>query len=108
MLVTFSVVPPGGGEQAYSFEVDLPALPERGDYVTGWDGQDRARYFIVRRRWFYLDVEEQEHRSIHTHREIVVEVELARGPVPSKGHRRRCQVYESQGKVPQEFDSSTY
>ena len=31
MKVTFSVVPPGGGEQDYSFDVDIPALPETAE-----------------------------------------------------------------------------
>ncbi len=51
--VTFSVVPPGGGEQDYDFEITLPALPGVGDYlrVTASD-ECLTHDFIVRRRWF--------------------------------------------------------
>ena len=108
MKVTFSVVPPGGGEQDYSFDVDIPALPETGDYFTAFDGKGGAEYFIVRRRWFYLNVEEAEQRNDYTHREIVVEIEFAKGSSPSDSHKRSCEMYERRGKVPQELDASTY
>jgi len=105
---TFSVVPPGGGEQDYSFEIELPALPETGDYVTVNDGAGGESYFIVRRRWFYLNVVKHEQRWDHSYKGIVIEVEFAKGPSPSDDHKRSCQMYANRGKVPKEYDASTY
>jgi hypothetical protein len=108
MKVTFSVVPPGGGEQDFSFDVDIPALPETGDYITANDGKGGDQYYIVRRRWFYLDVRPIPGGASYAYKTIIVEVEFAKGVCPSKSHIAICEMYENRGKVPKEFDASTY
>ena len=109
MKVTFSFVPPGGGEQDYSLEFDLPAIPQPGDYIRimrddkefGHPGED---CFLVRRTWWYLQYSDNGGRT----REIVVEAEFAEGPYDSESHKSSIQMYANRGKEAKTLDASTY
>jgi hypothetical protein len=107
MRITFSVVPPGGGEQDHSFEAELSALPRPGDYVTvhAEPRVDGAHNFIVRRCSFYLGRTES---GPYREEMVVVEVEFALSPCSSPGHKRACNKYAQRGKPAQEFEPSAY
>ena len=105
MKVHFSVVPPGGGENDYNFEAEMPAIPNAGDYVFKRDfeqGQHPAwAAFIVRRRWFWPQ-EPVENEN------ILVEVEVARYAQESESHKANCQMYEQRGRTVQRIQDSTF
>ena len=103
--VTLVVVPPGGGEAEYSLQMEVPALPREGDYVTVMRkregpvaGRDiGTEDFIVRRVWWAFDFpddgrlwEYSDERTVGTLNGIGVECEMAKGPYSSEAHIRRC------------------
>ena len=103
--VTLVIVPPGGGEAEYSLQMEVPALPREGDYVTVMReregpvaGQDiGTEDFIVRRVWWafhYPDdgrlFEYADERTVGTLSGIGVECEMAKGHFSSRAHERRC------------------
>ena len=105
--VTLVIVPPGGGEAEYSLQMEVPALPREGDYVTVMrhregpvaDRDIGTEDFIVRRVWWAFDFpddgrlyEYAEDRTIGTLNGIGVECEMARGHYSSEAHRRRCGI----------------
>jgi hypothetical protein len=104
MKVTFSVVPPGGGEAEEVFEAKMPALPLPEDYVLVKDEEARSgmcwKAFIVRRRWFWP--QESEGDSIR------VEVEVARHSHESANHKRICEKFQKRGKPIREMQTSCY
>jgi len=109
MKVTFSFVPPGGGEQEYSLAFDLPAIPQQGDYITitrddTENGETGRQSFIVRRTWWYLHYSNNGGQS----KEIVVEVEFAQGSYDSESHKSTIKMYANRGKAAKSFDASTY
>lgn len=105
--VTLVVVPPGGGEAEYSLQMEVPALPREGDYVTVMrrregpvaDRDIGTEDFIVRRVWWAFDYpddgrlfEYAEERTVGTLNGIGIECEMARGHYSSESHRRACGV----------------
>lgn len=114
--VTLVVVPPGGGEAEYSLQMEVPALPREGDYVTVMrrrDGPVPGREigtedFIVRRIWWAFDYpddgrlyEDSDDRTVGSLNGIGVECEPAKGHYSSEAHRRRCgpgaRIFEPSG-----------
>ncbi len=95
----FSIVPPGGGEQDYGFEVDLDALPHTGDYITVGDTLGGTENFIVRRRWFNLQRSASDPSQV-SQLSIAVEAEFALGPLSSASHKKACEGYANRGNPP--------
>lgn len=115
--VTLVVVPPGGGEAEYSLQMEVPALPREGDYVTvmrNREGPVASRDigtedFIVRRVWWAFDFpddgrlfEYSDERTVGTLNGIGIECELARGHYSSDAHLRTC------GPRARAFEASAY
>jgi hypothetical protein len=103
--VTLVVVPPGGGEAEYSLQMEVPALPREGDYVTVMRRREGpvagcdigTEDFIVRRVWWAFDFpddgrlfEYSDDRTVGTLSGIGVECEPARGHYSSDSHLRAC------------------
>ena len=56
MKVHLSFVPPGGGETDYSLIIEMPTVPQTGDYISiTRPGQQGAEDFIVKRTWWNLE-----------------------------------------------------
>ncbi|MHC5609791.1 MAG: hypothetical protein ACYTXA_01810 [Nostoc sp.] len=106
MKVIFSFVPPGGGEQDYQLEFDLPAIPQPGDYIKIMrDGEDGEASYIVRRTCWNLTCS----TSKKDLKSIVVEAEFAKGAfLDSASHTLSVESYASRGFQVKAFDSSTY
>jgi len=106
MKARLCFVPPDGGEIDYSYDVELPALPSRGDYISikKLDGDHPGTEdFVVRRIWW--QIEPGGHESIV---EVMIECEFALGHYSTEDHKRGCEMYKSRtGKIV-EFDSSMY
>jgi hypothetical protein len=114
MKMELNFVPPGGGETDYTMDVDLPAVPRPGDYisVSGFDPDvmpsGGTRDFIVRRTWWYIQIRSGED-AVGKPTTTVIECEFARGLVSSEDHKRACDIYDERGKGPvKSFDHSTY
>ena len=112
MKVWLSFVPPGGGEQDYGMEAELPALPRPGDYVmivrksTGG-----SEDFIVRRTlWSLAAVGSDEPLAsvTATVERVTVECEFALGLMSSGEHKKACERYRTQGHPLKEFETSAY
>ncbi|WP_016952961.1 hypothetical protein [Anabaena sp. PCC 7108] len=106
MKVTFSFVPPGGGEANYELEFDLPAIPQPGDYIKIMrDSEEGEESFIVRRTWWNLNSS----KSGNNLKNIVVEAEFAEGAfMDSASHKLSLETYASRGFKVKTFDKSTY
>jgi hypothetical protein len=115
--VTLVIVPPGGGEAEYSLQMEVPALPREGDYVTVMrkregpvtGGDIGTEDFIVRRVWWAFDYpddgrlyEDADDRTVGSLDGIGVECEMAKGHYSSEAHRRRC------GLGARTFEASAY
>lgn len=115
--VTLVIVPPGGGEAEYSLQMEVPALPREGDYVTVMRqregpvaGRDiGTEDFIVRRVWWAFDYpddgrlfEYSDERTVGTLNGIGVECEPARGHYSSDAHLKAC------GPRARSFEASGY
>ncbi|HEX8621139.1 MAG TPA: hypothetical protein VF718_04145 [Allosphingosinicella sp.] len=115
--VTLVIVPPGGGEAEYSLQMEVPALPREGDYVTVMRqregpvaGRDiGTEDFIVRRVWWAFDFpddgrlyEDSDDRTVGTLNGIGIECEMAMGHYSSEAHRRMC------GPGARTFEPSAY
>ena len=107
--VTVAVVPPGGGETDYSFEIMLPALPNVEDYfqVVAKD-VCMTHDFIVRRRWFHAEQPTDIEAKPVTYTGVVLEVEPALSDYSSNGHKAVCEMYKRRGKPLQELQTSVY
>lgn len=106
MKIYLTFVPPGGGETNYEIEVDLPAIPQAGDYITIWrhlgsEEQQGTEDFIVRRTWWMLDHGKAQGEPTTT-RKIFVEAEFAIGQYSSSAHKR------SAGERAQHFEATAY
>ncbi len=115
--VTLVVVPPGGGEADYGLQMNVPALPREGDYLTVM--RNRAgpvagadigtEDFIVRRVWWafnYPDDGALFHEAgqgpVAKPSGISIEVEPAKGHYSSERHVRAC------GEKAMTFEASAY
>ena len=97
MKAEFSVVPPGGGKNLYSFTFEMPSLPTVGDCIFKRDCEDAPgaavwSAFIVRRRKFWPDQKSEDGN-------ILIEVEPARYYLESAKHKRMCDDYAAGGKL---------
>lgn len=107
MEVRLLCVPPGGGEPDYSLDIDLPSLPQPGDYVSVGRPEHRGTAdFIVRRTWWYLEHPEGSNRD--TVVLISVEAEYARGPYSSEEHLHAYRRYHAQTGEERRFEESAY
>lgn len=107
MKVTLIVVPPGGGEQEYQLDFDLPAVPQPNAFITvvrqDQEGTPGHGYecFFVRRVWWDLKYPHSRPTSgdgdVGSAYMIGVEAEPARGPWMAPSHTRMCEAYESRG-----------
>jgi len=106
MRLTF--VPPGGGEADYEISVDLPAVPQPGDYIKIWrkdmPDQKGSFDFIARRTWWDIKVEE----NGQTAGEFLVECEYALSGMSAPGHVETCKGYEGAGLKPKCLDDSAF
>jgi len=101
MKVFLSFVPPGGGEQDYSLNVDLPALPREGDYISVFreqptvEPQERGyeTFYVRRVRWF-INADSVEFSQ------VTIECEFADSPTASKQHNDTCRRYAEKTGVP--------
>lgn len=107
MKVTLTFVPPGGGEADHGIDVDLPALPRPGDYMsgllTGIDGQ--SDFVVLRVRW-YVKADGLKWKN-PTWEGIAVECEYAHSSRSSKEHERAMKANKSD-KPFQEFEESGF
>ncbi len=107
MKMTFTFVPPGGGEGDYSLEFDLPNVPQVGEYILIQRGEDSGTEdFIVRRTWWGLKIDEKQ--SVGTFEQLQVECEFARGHHSSEDHKKACDMYDVRGKPPKNFEMTAY
>jgi hypothetical protein len=112
MKATLTFVPPGGGEQDYMLDFELPGVPQPGDYITiQRPGIPGTEDFIVRRTWWHLSYSDnklvstsEEPRVYGEATSIVVECEFARGMFSSDAHKRACAMY----KGVKDFEASGY
>lgn len=105
MKVRFCFVPPGGGEQDFGMEVELPAVPRIGDYIVierelKGDSLGTNEGFIVRRNWWKINESGL--------RELVVEAEFAEASFATEDHQASLKMYANRGHVPQQMDWSGY
>mgnify|MGYP001159261070 FL=1 len=105
MKAVLSFVPPGGGEQDFMLEIELPGVPRVGDYIvieTDREDDSEGFYqgFIVRRNWWRI-------RDGALHR-LVVEAEFAKTSWPTKAHTASLEMYSKRGHQPQDMQSSGY
>jgi hypothetical protein len=104
MKMELNFVPPGGGETDYTMDVDLPSVPQPGDYITVRDLDPDAmpsggtRDFIVRRTWWHIQIRTGDD-AIGRAAAIVLECEFARGLHSSEDHKRSCDIYEERHKL---------
>ena len=117
MRIRLVAVPPGGGEAEYALEMESPAVPGVGDYVTvmrKYQGETPAGHFgtedfIVRRvRWGFTWPDDGKLYSASGEEPVgqldalVVECEMAIGAYSSPAHRRGA------GREAQEHEASAY
>lgn len=85
-------VPPGGGETDYQLEMEMPAVPNPGDYITVMrSGKTGTETFIVRRTWWRFEYDDTAMRGKTTG--IGVECEFADSPFATESHKRACKKY---------------
>ena len=107
MKVNLSFVPPGGGETDYSLTIEMPEIPQQGDYITVTrPGQNGSENFIVKWTWWTLEFVDS--KNIGTTKELWVECEFAVSPFSSDDHKRACEGYKESTGVLLEFDTSIY
>jgi hypothetical protein len=117
MRIYLVAVPAGGGEAEYTLTMEVPAIPQVGDYISvlrdyksGPPSEDYAgsEDFIVRRvRWSFTYPDDG--TMTHTagqepvgRGEVYVECEMAIGGFSSKAHKR------SAGPNAMEHEASAY
>lgn len=92
MKAVLIFVPPGGGEADYQLEMEVPAVPSPGDYISVTrPGQTGTEDFVVRRTWWQFKYDEAAHLGQTTG--IGVECEFAEAPFSSDAHKRACKRY---------------
>lgn len=115
--VTLVIVPPGGGEAECSLQMEVPALPREGDYVTVMRqregpvaGEDiGTEDFIVRRVWWAFHYPDDgalfhyaDEAPVGELSGLSIECEMAKGHYSSRAHERRC------GPRARTFEASAY
>lgn len=104
MKVTLCFVPPGGGEQDFMMEVELPSVPRVGDYIVIETEPDSSgnhcQGFIVRRNWWRIKEGQL--------RRLVVEAEFAKTSWATNDHEAALKMYSDRGHEPQRMDHSGY
>jgi hypothetical protein len=119
-----TIVPPGGGEADYCFEVALPALPRTGDYVQAFrtgvrqvkmlgaapmeePAEPGMESFIVRRVWWLLKHDNSDDSTALE--SVMVECEFADGgSFNTESHKRACQRFKEKDFPLQSLDVSGY
>ncbi|HYG46596.1 MAG TPA: hypothetical protein VD846_01515 [Allosphingosinicella sp.] len=116
--VTLVVVPPGGGEAEYSLQMNVPALPRAGDYVTVMRNREGpvagadigTEDFIVRRVWWAFNYPD-DGALYHLAGEgpvgevsgtVSIECEMAKGHYSCERHVRAC------GPKARRFEATAY
>lgn len=115
--ITLVIVPPGGGEAEYSLQMNVPALPREGDYVTVMRDREGpvagidigTEDFIVRRvlwAFTYPDDGALYHYAgegpVGELSGVSIECEMAKGHYSSERHVRTC------GPKARTFEASAY
>jgi hypothetical protein len=114
--VRLCFVPCAGGEIDYVRDVDLPGVPQAGDYVTITDAAadgavGEVATFRVRRTWWNIRMEapagpDSDPRQLGV--QVAVECEFARGHYATAGHLVRYEEYARRSGTKVEFDTSMY
>lgn len=116
MKVQLVFVPVGGGETEYSLTFELPAVPQKGDYISvSRPGDDGTADFIVRRTWWQLHYPKAaldktaSENDFGTEYSICVECEYALSPYSGTSHKERAKTPKIQrnGACP-EFDDTMF
>jgi hypothetical protein len=103
MNVRLVFVPPGGGEADCTLDVDLPAVPRQGDYLTVLRDGGLESY-VVRRLWWSVDG-----RGVDgALREVAAECAAAAGGWDGAEHRRRCERWRVNGLPVPALEASGY
>jgi hypothetical protein len=107
MEVNLVFVAPGGGETGYTIDVDLPSIPQPGDYISIFHaGHEGTADFIVRRTRWLLDQPKDSARG--SLRRFFVEVEFARGFTSSQQHLRSYDTYHALTGEERRFEHSAF
>jgi hypothetical protein len=114
MFVRLVFVPPGGGEADYQLQFDLPAVPQKGDYISvmrAGTGDLGYETFIVRRTMWELKYPAAEGpfaaEDEHGHGSVWVECEFARGAMMCPSHERVCAAFARAGfAVPEQEETA--
>jgi len=112
--VRLCFVPSGGGPIDYVRDVDMPALPETGDYVIVADQEPdgtagEVATFRVRRKWWNIDmvvVQDQDATPQQASVRVFVECEFAKGPHASANHLANYEQHARASGVRVVFDDS--
>lgn len=108
MRVRLLYVPPGGGENDWGQDFDLPEMPREGDYIHVYNasGPMGACAFRVRRVWWHLDHPGTDAAGGLKH--VYVECEIADSPIAGDAHKQSVAMYEARGKGRVELEFSGY
>ncbi|SED34641.1 hypothetical protein [Pseudomonas anguilliseptica] len=107
MKVALAFVPPGGGETDYSLEIEMPAIPQQGDYIAVNRGDEpRVESFIVRRVHWGFQVNDDGGTGRTT--TICVECEFADCEFATDNHKRAVDMYQNRTGKRLTFDVSVY
>lgn len=107
MKVTLGFVPPGGGETDYSLEIEMPAIPQAGDYIAVNRGDNpKVETFIVRRTHWGFAVNDEGQNGKTT--SICVECEFADSPFATDDHKRAVDMYETRTGTRLSFEDTLY
>ena len=105
MKAKLCFVPPGGGEEDFHLELDLPGVPNPGDYIvvvesdklkSGDDYQGLHQGYIVRRCWWWIKDGKYDF--------LVVEAEFAVPWEPTKDHQSALVMYQGRGKKARDME----
>lgn len=99
MRVCLTFIPTDGAEVSHQMYLDdLEAAPQVGDSIlirrppaTGYEA------YIVKRRWWMLDVSESNPIANDVAHRLVIECHFARCECMDDEHRKSCDRYEGRG-----------
>lgn len=107
MKVNLVFVPPDGGEMDYQLEMDMPAIPNSGDYISlTREGTSGTEDFIIKRAWWNLEVDKNGDNGKTVG--VNIECEFAIAPYSSENHRSSCNTYKFKKGKELKFDISMY